>query len=206
MASKTGNPQRKEAYTKIFLIAVFLGGFALFIWYMTTSGPGLSVFRLGWLDFILLSFTTYRLGHLISYDQVTEPLRRAFTRTVPDSTGAGDSVEPKGEGVQQALGQLISCPICSGTWVAALLVYAFTLWPEPVRVFLTMMAVIGLAELMNAAGEALSWTAQHKRVLSGAQMTARKKNILRIDQPPCDDQIPEQEEVRSITNRLAAKD
>jgi hypothetical protein len=161
----------------------------------------LSAFRLGWLDLVLLIFATYRLGHLISYDRVTEPIRLLFTETLPDPTGAGETVEAKGEGFQQAIGQLLCCPICSGTWVAAGLVYALYLWPDPMRLFLTMTAAIGAAEILNAVGEALSWTGQHKRTLSGAQMTARKKNIVRIEQP-CDDPLPEREEMRNLPERV----
>jgi len=168
---------------------------------MTVYGPGLQAFKLGWLDLALLAFATYRLGHLIAYDLVTEPFRQFFTQTLPDPTGAGETVEPKGDGFRKAIGQLVSCPICSGTWAAAVLVYALYLWPDPVRVFLAMTAAIGAAELLNAAGEALSWSAQHHRVQAGAQMAARKRNIVRIDQP-CDDLAPEREPARAITDRV----
>ena len=187
------------------MIVVFLGGLAVFIGYMNKNGPGLSAFHLGWLDLVILTFATYRLGHLISYDLVMEPFRQLFTKTVPDSTGVGESVEPKGEGVRRALGQLICCPICSGTWVAALLVYALYLWPGPVRVFLTMTAIVGAAEILNSAGEALSWTGQYQRTLNGAHMAARKKNIVRFEEQPCDDRIPEQDELRSVPERRKTK-
>lgn len=203
MSSGSEHSKKREYLAKLILIVIFLGGLAAFLAYMTFYGPGLSAFRLSWLDLVLLVFATYRLGHLISYDRVTEPLRLLFTETLPDSTGAGETVEAKGEGFQQAIGQLICCPICSGTWVAAVLVYALYLWPDPVRVFLAMTAAVGAAELLNAAGEAFSWTGQHQRVMSGAQMMARKKNIVRIEQP-CDDNLPERGEVHNLPER--AKD
>jgi len=193
--------RRREYTAKLVLIAVFLGLLAVFIGYMTFYGPGLSAFQLGWLDLVLLVFATYRLGHLIAYDLVTEPVRQFFTETRPDPTGAGESVEPKGEGFQRAMGQLICCPICSGTWVAAALVYALYLWPDPTRVFLAIMAAVGAAELLNAAGEALSWTGQNQRTQAGSQTQARKKNIIRIEQP-CEDNLPERDEIRKIPRRV----
>jgi hypothetical protein len=201
MSSNAGKTKRREEITKLVLMIIFVGGLAVFIAGFDHFGPGLSSFHPGWFDLAILAFATYRLGHLISYDLVMEPFRKYVTETLPDSTGAGESVEPRGEGARRALGQLVSCPICSGTWVAALLVYALYLWPEPTRVFLLMTAVIGMAEILNAAGEALSWNAQYKRVLSGAQMTARKKNIVRIEQP-CDDRTTERDDVRSVPERL----
>ena len=107
MLQSSGKSVRKEYIAKVILILVFLSGFALFIGWMLFFGPGLAVFRLNAMDLFLLTFATYRLGRLIAYDRVMEPVRQFFTNTVPDSTGAGDSVDPKGEGFQQAIGQLM---------------------------------------------------------------------------------------------------
>jgi hypothetical protein len=201
MASNEKKEKRLEYTAKLILILVFLGALLGFIGYMTFWGPGLSAFKLSWLDLVLLAFSTYRMGHLISYDRVMEPLRQFFTETVPDSTGAGESVEAKGVGFQQAIGQLVCCPICSGTWVAAMLVYLLYLWPDATRVFLAMTAAVGAAELLNNAGEAFSWSGQYYRTVSGAQMASRRKNVVLIEQP-CDDVIPEKEEIRAKTDKV----
>lgn len=176
---------RTEYIAKIIITGVFLGAFAFFIGWMIT-GPGLDVFQLTWLDLTLLGLATYRMGHLISYDRVMEPLRALFTETVPDSTGAGDSVEPKGTGFQNAIGQLLCCPICSGTWAAAGLVYASYAFPGPARVLITILAVVGIAEILNAAGELFSWGGQFARTMAGAQIKAQQPqtnlNIIPLDQ------------------------
>lgn len=167
MIQRSSKSVQKEYIAKVILTTVFLGGFAIFIGWMMIFGPGLNVFKLSAMDLVLLAFSTYRLGRLIAYDRVMEPFRQFFTNTVPDPTGAGESVDPKGEGFQQSIGQLICCPICAGTWVAALLTYALYLFPGPARVFLTMTAVIGIAELLGATTEALSWGGQYARTKSG---------------------------------------
>jgi len=166
---------QKERIAKVILTLAFLIGFALFIGWAIAFGPGLDVFNLSAMDFILLSLTTYRLGRLIAYDRVMEPFRQFVTETLPDSTGAGETVESKGEGIQQALGQLICCPICAGTWVAALLTYSFFLFPGITRLFLVMTAAIAVAELLGALTEALSWSGQYARTMSGAKMQERKE-------------------------------
>lgn len=207
MATGRDAAKRREYAAKLVLMLVFLGGLAAFIAYMTIWGPGLAAFQLRWLDLVLLVFATYRMGHLIAYDLVTEPLRKFFAETVPDSTGAGESVEPRGEGARRAVGQLISCPICSGTWAAAVMVYALYLWPDPTRVFLLVLASIGAAELLNAAGEAFSWTGQNQRTLAGRELMAqrdaiaRRKNIIRIE-PPCPEEpLPERDEAEKAAQR-----
>ncbi len=175
MSQRGSKSIQKEYSAKTILIGIFLGGFALFIGWMLLFGPGLSVFKISTFDLALLGLSTYRLGRLIAYDRVMEPLRKFFTETVPDSTGAGESVEPKGEGFQQALGQLICCPICAGTWVAALLTYALYVFPGPTHVFLVMTSAIAIAELFGALTEALSWSGQYTRTMSGAKMLERLK-------------------------------
>lgn len=124
-------------------------------------------------DLALLGTATYRLGRLAAYDKVTEPWRRPFTETRTDSSGAGETVVPKGNGVRRALGELISCPICVGTWIAAGLVYGLQIAPRSTRAFLAIMSSVGVAELLNAATEALSWAGQSEREEVGAFQRSR---------------------------------
>lgn len=168
MESEPGRSKRVEYTTKVFLTTFFLGSVALFVWWRSSNGQPLAEFRPSTTDLILLAFATLRMGRMIAYDLVMEPLRRPFTRTVKDETGAGDTVEPRGEGVQQAIGQLISCPICAGTWASAFLVFLFYAWPEPARIFITILAVIGAAEVLNAVVEYWCWAGQYGRVRAGA--------------------------------------
>ncbi len=69
----------------------------------------------------------------------------------------------KGHGVQRAIGELLSCPICVGTWAAAGMVYGLHLAPRPTRVFLSIMGATGAAELMFEASEALGWIGRAAR-------------------------------------------
>lgn len=125
------------------------------------------------MEFLQLGLATYRLGRLISYDKVFEPYRAPFTETVPDPSGQGDTVEPKGTGVQAAIGELICCPICSGTWAAAGLVYGLNLFPNITRLFISIMSAIGAAEVLNAATEALQWGGQLAREKAGTERVLR---------------------------------
>jgi len=57
--------------------------------------------------------------------------------------------------VRRALGELVSCPTCIGTWIAAGSVYGLRLAPAQTRAFLAFMAAGGVAELLDYATEAL---------------------------------------------------
>ena len=161
-ANKDALDERRATY--LTLTGLFLALFAAFA--MRERG-GRKVFDLGPLDLLMLGLATFRLGRLAAYDKVTETLRLPFTRTTRDSSGAGDTVVPKGRGVRRAIGELISCPICAGTWIGAALVYGLDIVPRPTRAFMAIMSAIGLAELLNAATEALSWSGQAAREEAG---------------------------------------
>ena len=81
---------------------------------------------------------------------------------------AGELPQAGEVGARRALGELLSCPICSGTWIAAALVYGLGIVPGPTRAFLAIMSAIGVAELLNAATEALQWTGEAERKQAGS--------------------------------------
>jgi hypothetical protein len=128
------------------------------------------------LDIALLGLSSFRMGRLVAYDLVMEPYRQPFTETVPDPTGAGDTVRPKGSGWRRAVGTLIACPICAGTWIAAGLAYGLQVAPGPTRLLMTIMGSIGLGEVLNALTEMLSWGGQAAREQAGTAAMAKARS------------------------------
>lgn len=166
-AAPIDHAKNQEYITKVILTAIFVLFFAGFVFWVSKSNHSLPNFKPGIFDLALLGFATLRLGRLIAFSQVMEPLRAPFTDTVPDESGAGENVVARGKGIRKALGQMISCPICAGTWVAAGLTYGLYAFPEPTRLFLFMTAGIGVAELLHSCIEALSWSGSHARAQTG---------------------------------------
>lgn len=120
-------------------------------------------------DLVLLNLSAFRAGHLVAFDKVTEPLRQSFTEVKQDDSGAGDTVVPKeGSGVQKAIGELLACPTCVGTWVGAFMTYGLMLVPGPTRVLMTILSSTGIAELLHSLGETLKWNGQLARNRSGS--------------------------------------
>ena len=148
--------QTQERATYLTLTGLFFAIFALFSWRRHRQSDAVNLKSR---DLVMLGFASYRLGHLISFDKVTEPLRQPFTETKMDDFGAAMTVEARGEGIRRALGELVSCPICAGTWGAAALVYGLNLFPGPARIFTTILGAIGMGEVLHSLTEALSWTA-----------------------------------------------
>lgn len=160
--SKT-RKERQVTYTA--LTGLFMAWFMGFTVIRSRQGKEQ---RLRPFEFLQLALATYRMGRLISYDKVFEPYRAAFTKTVPDPSGEGMTVVARGTGVRAAIGDLICCPICSGTWVAAGLFYGWNLFPRVTRTFVGIMSAVGAAELLDAATEALQWNGQLAREKGGA--------------------------------------
>ncbi len=173
MGSEPNRPDHSEYLAKVILTVIFLGGLALFVSWRLSTGQGLDAFHMTVSDLVLLVFATLRMGRMLAYDLIMEPLRAPFTETLPDGTGAGDSVEARGRGLRKALGQLFSCPICAGTWSAGVLVLGMYAFPGPTRILVTILGAIGAAEVLNALIEGSSWSGQLARTRTGAILKAQ---------------------------------
>jgi hypothetical protein len=119
-------------------------------------------------DIAHIALATFRAGRVTAFERVTEPFRDPVTETVPDEFDAGENVVAEGTGVHKAIGELVTCPICVGAWVASGLVYGLRIAPGPTRLVAAILGVSGLAEMFNAATEALSWSSQAARKQSGS--------------------------------------
>ncbi|HEY3109642.1 MAG TPA: DUF1360 domain-containing protein [Chloroflexota bacterium] len=158
--------ERRSTY--IALIGLFLSLFATFSTRLMRGSGEVKA-----LDVALLGMATFRAGRMVAYDQVLGPVREPFTETRPDESGAGETTVPEGVGAKRALGELLSCPICAGTWVAAIFTYGLHLLPGPTRVLLTILSAAGAAELLDATTEALSWGGAVARRRVGSESSER---------------------------------
>lgn len=168
------NGTRQQRLTYTALTGTFFAIFAAFNLLTHRRGKGKEEERaLEPFDVALLGLSSYRLGRMVSYDLVMQPYRAPFTETVLDPTGAGETVQPRGTGWRRAIGELICCPICAGTWISALLTYGLEIAPRPTRVLLAIVGATGLAEVLNALTEWLSWGSQASRELAGTESMAK---------------------------------
>ena len=146
--------------TKLTLISLFVGILASFATRLVRLDRDV---ELRPFDLLLLGLSSFRIGRMIAFEGVAEPLREPFTQVQPDASGAGQTVVAAGHGTRRVIGELLTCPVCVGTWVAAGLVYGLHLLPRPTRLLLAIMSTTGVAELCYSLSEMLDWTARAAR-------------------------------------------
>jgi hypothetical protein len=105
------------------------------------------------LDLLVLGAATFKASRTITRDQVTSFLREPFVEGDPST---GEDVQPAGEGLQHAIGELITCSRCTGTWVAAGLTSTQILAPRFGRLLTWSLAAAALNDWAQAGFTALT--------------------------------------------------
>lgn len=141
----------KAAYAA--LAAFHAGDFIGFLAGMRLMGRELPE-RISPGDIALLGAATHKLSRLLSRATVTRFLRAPFT----DYRGPAGFSElkeaAKGTGLRRAIGQLISCPFCTGVWVASFLTYGLTLFPRATRLVASVYSVSAISDFLQLAYDA----------------------------------------------------
>ena len=99
--------------------------------------------RIGFGDVVRIGLASYKLGRLIAKEEVASFVRAPLTQDE-------EATEPKPEGFQRVLGELVTCPYCIGLWVASGLSYSLVLFPRQTRLVTTIFGAQAVADFLNA--------------------------------------------------------
>jgi hypothetical protein len=106
------------------------------------------------LDLVVLSAATFKASRTLARDEVTSFLRTPF---VEGEAHSGEDEEPvRTGGVEQAIGELVTCTRCVGTWAAAGLAVTQILAPRFGRMLTWSLASAGFNDFLQAGFAALS--------------------------------------------------
>lgn len=97
-----------EAYAAI--VAAFFGGLG------TVAATRRSTHTARGLDVVVLCAATFKASRTLSRERIASFLRQPF---VEGDASVGEEERPAGRGVQRAIGELVTCTRCVGTWTAA---------------------------------------------------------------------------------------
>ncbi|HEY5295296.1 MAG TPA: DUF1360 domain-containing protein [Gaiellaceae bacterium] len=105
------------------------------------------------LDLVVLGAATFKASRTITRDQVTSFLREPF---VAGEAHEGDEEPVETGDLRQAIGELVTCSRCIGTWVAAGLGTTQVLAPRFGRLLTWSLAVAGINDWLQAGFSALT--------------------------------------------------
>jgi hypothetical protein len=106
------------------------------------------------LDLVVLSAATFKAARTLSQDQVTSVLRQPF---VHGDAYVGDGEEPVPTGgLEQAIGELVTCTRCVGTWAAAALATTQVVAPRFGRLLTWSLGAAGVNDFLQAGFAAVT--------------------------------------------------
>ena len=104
------------------------------------------------LDLITLAAATFKAAHTLAHDEVTSFMREPFVAGYAHDGGE----EPAPDGFRRAIGELVTCTRCVGTWTAAGLGVAQVLSPRVGRIFTWTLSAAGANDFLQAGFSALT--------------------------------------------------
>jgi Protein of unknown function (DUF1360) len=106
------------------------------------------------LDLVVLAGATFKAARTIARDEVTSFIRAPF---VEGEAHTGEDEEPRETGdLRQAIGELVTCSRCIGTWAAAALATTQILAPRTGRLLTWTLAAAGANDFLQASFAALT--------------------------------------------------
>ena len=105
------------------------------------------------LDLVVLSAASFKASRTLVRDEVTSFLREPF---VKGKAHTGEDEEPVEGGLEQAIGELITCSRCAGTWAAAALAITQILAPRFGRLLTWSLAAAGINDFLQAGFRGLA--------------------------------------------------
>jgi hypothetical protein len=106
------------------------------------------------LDLVVLAAATFKAARTLARDEVTSFLRDPFVSGYAHS-GEAEEPMPTG-GMEQAIGELVTCTRCVGTWAAAGLASAQILAPRFGRLLTWSLGAAAVNDFLQAAFAALT--------------------------------------------------
>jgi hypothetical protein len=82
------------------------------------------------LDLFVLCAGSFKAARALSRERVGSVIRQPFVEEESGDGAGGSHERPAGDGVQRALGELVTCTRCAGTWTAAALLTCQAIAPR----------------------------------------------------------------------------
>ena len=108
------------------------------------------------LDFAVLSLASFKAARTLSRDQVTSFLREPFVEGQAGKVSTEDEEPVQTGGMEQAIGELVTCTRCVGTWTAAGLAATQIVAPRFGRLLTWSLGAAAANDFLQAGFSALT--------------------------------------------------
>jgi hypothetical protein len=153
MAVVTERASEQPPYAAYATITgVFAGGLALTA--ALARRLGRDAGERTWLDLATLTAASFKASRTIARDEVTSFLRDPFVEGHPH--GGQDEHPVQTGGTEQAIGELVTCSRCVGTWAAAGLAATQVVAPRFGRLLTWTLAGAGINDFLQAGFTSLT--------------------------------------------------
>jgi len=102
-------------------------------------------------DVAVTTLATHQLSRLVSRDPVTSPLRAPFTRFEGTQGPAELKEKVRGDGAKRTIGELLTCPFCTGMWVVTALSAGYVFAPRATRLAASGLAALAGSDFLHYA-------------------------------------------------------
>jgi hypothetical protein len=111
-------------------------------------------------DVALLAVATHKISRLLTKDAITSPIRAPFARFEEAAGEAELNESPRGHGARHAMGELLTCPFCTGVWVAGGLAAGLVFAPRLTRFGMGVATAVAGSDFLHLAYDAAKKAAE----------------------------------------------
>lgn len=123
-------------------------------------------------ELVVYGLATAGLTRVLSAEKIGEWARAPFVEEPPEGER-----RPKGSGLRYAVGELLTCTRCLGSWSALALIGARTVAPQPARVGATLLALSYANGVLQSGFAAVRGKANAEEELAGKVADATPEDV-----------------------------
>ena len=98
--------------------------------FVVATRGGRKIRQPGPADLAFLTVAAYKLSRIVTMSFVASPLRAPFAKRGRGLKGGEVQDQSRGEGLQKAVGNLLTCPFCFNVWSQTFFLFGYSLLPR----------------------------------------------------------------------------
>ncbi len=134
-------------FSYALLMGTYAAVFAGLYRFATRNGRPLERPRGG--DFALLAVASYKLSRIVTMSFIGSPLRAAFAERGPSLKGGEVQDKARGQGLQRAVGNLVTCPFCFSVWSTTFVVFGYSIARRATLQASTILSIAAVDDFLN---------------------------------------------------------